>query len=329
MATKNLYECDSVGAMLLHSLLVSKQPGTARKAAKELAMSEEHTYLSDVLTLAWLLSPPELPTECAACAAFVEGDLDALLEALAAPAVAAPTPAASLPPLPPLPFARVFPDLPTDSSAAALRRAVSLAVGRGDAWRAAFLVTGAYVNNGDVAGAAALLGSFGAPPKLVDLLQTVTYAPLCSRVLEHGFAAVIRPPAMAPHAGGTIVGSSEKPGALRSARSLRIDGAALGTWGVASHPLARLCGFPRLVAEADASAYWVRVCSAAGATCPVDDGLGLAFPNDEACEAFYSTQFPDDIPDEWSAAEKSKSHGIAVSTPRCPWAAAFLVECTR
>jgi len=32
--------------------------------------------------------------------------------------------------------------------------------------------------------------------------------------------------------------------------------------------------------------------------------------NSEKREAFYATHFPDDIPDEWSAAERAKSHGI-------------------
>ncbi len=36
----------------------------------------------------------------------------------------------------------------------------------------------------------------------------------------------------------------------------------------------------------------------------------LVFEDDESCEAFYQTYFPEDIPDEWTAEEKAKSHAI-------------------
>ena len=34
---------------------------------------------------------------------------------------------------------------------------------------------------------------------------------------------------------------------------------------------------------------------------------------DKARESFYDTYFPDDIPDEWSLAERAKSHGRGAS----------------
>jgi len=39
---------------------------------------------------------------------------------------------------------------------------------------------------------------------------------------------------------------------------------------------------------------------------------GDAWLSDEAQEAFYAAYFPDDIPDEWSAEEAAKSHGLGV-----------------
>jgi hypothetical protein len=41
----------------------------------------------------------------------------------------------------------------------------------------------------------------------------------------------------------------------------------------------------------------------------------IKWPSDDAYEAFYSRYFPDDIPDEWSRAEKLKSHGDGVLGP--------------
>jgi hypothetical protein len=37
--------------------------------------------------------------------------------------------------------------------------------------------------------------------------------------------------------------------------------------------------------------------------------------SDDAKEAFYSTYFPDDIPDEWSLADQKKSHGAGMLRP--------------
>jgi hypothetical protein len=46
----------------------------------------------------------------------------------------------------------------------------------------------------------------------------------------------------------------------------------------------------------------------------------LAFPDDDVLEAFYSTYFPDDIPDEWSLVDQQKSHGVgcAETAPPAP-----------
>jgi hypothetical protein len=59
------------------------------------------------------------------------------------------------------------------------------------------------------------------------------------------------------------------------------------------------------VLEPSATQYWKtlvqkhRISSSKNAFCTVmDDDL----------EAFYTTAFPQDIPDEWSAAERAKSH---------------------
>lgn len=53
-------------------------------------------------------------------------------------------------------------------------------------------------------------------------------------------------------------------------------------------------------------AYWQRVTKAAGFRVLED---AIEIPEDEAYEAFYDQHFPDDIPDEWSAADQQKSHG--------------------
>jgi hypothetical protein len=54
-------------------------------------------------------------------------------------------------------------------------------------------------------------------------------------------------------------------------------------------------------------AYWRRISAAAGFIQTGKDEVEC--PEDEAYESFYDRYFPDDIPDEWSAADQQKSHG--------------------
>ena len=50
------------------------------------------------------------------------------------------------------------------------------------------------------------------------------------------------------------------------------------------------------------------------------DEESVAFPDDDVLELFYAEHFPDDIPDEWSAADQQKSHGrgCAETAPPAP-----------
>ena len=58
----------------------------------------------------------------------------------------------------------------------------------------------------------------------------------------------------------------------------------------------------------EASAWWLQQVQTCGAG--QDDETGaVVFPDDDVMESFYAAHFPDDIPDEWSAAEQIKSHG--------------------
>jgi hypothetical protein len=58
----------------------------------------------------------------------------------------------------------------------------------------------------------------------------------------------------------------------------------------------------------DGCTFWRLALQEAGVTVDEDTG-SIAFPDDDAVEAFYQRYFPDDIPDEWSAEDQAKSHG--------------------
>jgi hypothetical protein len=53
-----------------------------------------------------------------------------------------------------------------------------------------------------------------------------------------------------------------------------------------------------------ACGFWKRVCSEYG----IGEGMQFFTGGDDAAEEFYAEFFADDIPDEWSAAEREKSH---------------------
>lgn len=65
-------------------------------------------------------------------------------------------------------------------------------------------------------------------------------------------------------------------------------------------------------------AWWRRTTKEAGFVVVDEDTIEV--PDDEDYEQFYATNFPDDIPDEWSAADQQKSHGrgLAESAPAPP-----------
>lgn len=58
----------------------------------------------------------------------------------------------------------------------------------------------------------------------------------------------------------------------------------------------------------EASPWWTAQLQECKAT--QDDETGaVVFPDDDVMESFYAAHLPDDIPDEWSAADQTKSHG--------------------
>lgn len=57
--------------------------------------------------------------------------------------------------------------------------------------------------------------------------------------------------------------------------------------------------------------FWQEALAAMGIT--EDEGTNaVCFPDDDVLERFHAKYFPDDIPDEWSAADQQKSHGRGV-----------------
>lgn len=62
------------------------------------------------------------------------------------------------------------------------------------------------------------------------------------------------------------------------------------------------------------SPFWKEVLQKYGTI--IEDTREIQWFSDDSMEDFYSTYFPDDIPDEWDANEKMKSHGIGCLAPK-------------
>jgi hypothetical protein len=136
------------------------------------------------------------------------------------------------------------------------------------------------------------------------------------RVLLHAFSSY-----------GLTTTITTKPISLRTpfplgkaGRTFTVPTTALETWGLNAPPLSCLMGDPVWVALNPCPTLKpiITKCGIVGTA------TGIIARDDDALEEFYSTVFPNDIPDEWSAAERSKSHGQqGVVLRKNPWIPAF------
>lgn len=142
------------------------------------------------------------------------------------------------------------------------------------------------------------LAAIGIHAKYLDAMTATIYKPLEYRILEHACAALTAYVSVAPAAPSW----SHTPAGTRAGRTFGIENAALATWGVKKPPQSDLRDPTKLIPA------------------PM-------FETEEDEIDFYESHFPDDIPDEWSDAEISKSHGICFESgavDRCVWRIAFL-----
>jgi hypothetical protein len=328
MATFHLYELEGVAAQLLFSFQ-NGDAFTVAQTARELVLSLEQTLLLNLLQLAWLLSPFS-DADAHIAKALEDQNTEAVLYALAAVAKSHTMPQPILeqtifkPPhnpsakLPPKTWTR-FPKEWTLQMAGSLWWAVHAAIQKKHIDRA-FRLSYQLLETQDVL--LPFLTSHGVPHYFISLYRSV--APqLKHRVLLHAFGSLLESKTMPEPPADICRAYSNKRLGGRKGRTFYVTAAALNTWNIAPVPITRLQNEPVLIAEDTASNYWTTVWSTEGSL----ESDRLVFKDDAACEAFYEKHFPDDIPDEWSAEERAKSHGQTVNpdAPKNPWRQAFLL----
>ena len=321
MATRHLYNIRTVGATLLYALQHGKNM-LAIQAFKEIFVSDESAQLWNLLSLAWFLAPPDHPQQKNRYEAFLAADAPKFLQSLLSSAEELPLPSMYDTIDPPKidtscrssPWKKC-PAGWTEGQTGALYYAVKNAIERGT-WRRATRLTAPFLD-GNRLSVAALLKSLGVSAQLTDVFCTTVYVPLSIRILEHAFASLIAKPCDPNRYPLDLTTDN-----TRVQRNWSVSPQACALWDVAAPSTTELIGVPLLITK-EPTKFWKHVVDSFGIRV---DTNGLVI-SDDRVEEFYDTYFPSDIPDEWSSAEREKSHGFRVpaAVAENPWKTAFLL----
>ena len=320
MITQHLYTTDAVSATFLSAFL-DGDAKTAAQTAKELLVSGEHTHLRKLATVAWLCDDPRFNTaeRVASYELAIEPFLKSLLtERRIEPKFEPPN-------VPAVPYEthssspwRQPPSGWTPAQATTVWRAVKDALKQENIDRATFLT--AYLVADHKASIANLLIALGVKNTLIQLLEATDSHELAPSVLTLAYASLVyaTPETHKVHP-AVEHNLSTTPLMGRGGRLFAISSRACAEWGVPIPPESDLMGAPTLIQRG--TPFWLSVIE----THKIHFSHELHFPNEELLETFYSTYFPDDIPDEWPTSERQKSHGFTASD-HCPLRLCFAIS---
>lgn len=321
MATRSVYEVDDVVATFLYALQ-TKNGVLAVRAARELRVSEETDLLINVLIFAQLLCDPRVfPMTTPPTRETMYEVLCLLMKHFPSEL---PKYKPQIPVPPPSPDTCVtttvvdwqIPSSFTPHQAHILETTVRTCISK-RYWKQCIRILTPLLHK-HMCSLSSLLQMLGISKKLTNILETIVYVPLSERLLFHLIIQLTFPMTsvtipteiMKTH---ESIWNSTSTG--RSARTFQIPYAALQQWSL--HPkLAKRIQeslIPVAVSDSQSTLYWQHA--------------GL--PTDDTIEEWFSTHFPDDIPDEWSREEILKSH-VYDSSPQSTllqhdWQPAFLL----
>ena len=329
MTTIHLYPLQSVVATLLYAL----QTGNAilaYRCANELKESKEHALLWNILTFAWILHNPDDSHERLRYEQYLSGNHQLFLESL----LNSPF---SLPEfyqygyIPPPKAKKTEPEtmewkkLPTTwtpDQCYQLWRTNVAALEKGH-WSKALRLTLPLLQT-DCESIVDMLHTLNMK-SMAELLESAVYMPFAQRVLAHAFASykqikqTKQTQIKIDSTIRSIWGNSAYTGGKKG-RTFQVLKEAHALWSIPINPMCELTGLPVLIANDDTTKYWKEIQEQYGYT------NKLEFKDDTKMEEFYTNYFPDDIPDEWSLEERSKSHGIDSCVPiENNWISAFVI----
>lgn len=315
----NLYEIDELAAFLLFTLEYSTPLSLV--IVNELNTSLEKELVYKLLAFAWLLSPPDKELTPLRFTALRSRRYDILLPTfthtpltlLAAPRGTIPSPNVleeySMPQTGTYVTPKAWHCTPpgwTKDQCAALYHCVSRALSNKQAWRA-YLLARPLLHH-----PTALLSFLKAMGISQELLAFAEYPDLLSRILEHAMFILAY-----PRAPMEIVLQEQR----REGRLFSIPPDARNRWSVPPRPSTTLIGPPNFIFED--SPYWNE--QRKKYQIDLDAKGNIRYESEPLYQEFFVHNFPLDIPDEWSQAERNKSHPHTpdyLPQPN-PWASTF------
>jgi hypothetical protein len=293
--SRNLYEIDDLAASLLLSLEERNVP-LALTITNELQLSLETELVHKLLGFAWLLAQPDKDLTPQRFTAWRSRRYDILLASF--------TPAPLR--LPPHTLVGDYPPPPmgnheaprnwyakpagwTDNQCGTLYYRIQQAIENKQCWRA-YLLARPLLNHPSAF--QSFLNTIGVSP---DLLKFTDYPHLHGQILEHSMYILAYPPTPME-----IV--LQKP--VEQGRLFHIQPTARNRWNVQPAPQTKLIWKPNFIFED--SPYW----NAQRNKYQIDlDSKGhIHYESEQLYQDFFQHTFPIDIPDEWSQAEREKSH---------------------
>lgn len=297
MATRSMYEVEDVVATIFHGLM-TKQSLLVIQAARELRVSLENELLLNVVSMAWLLCDPytcpmtDVPTN-----ESVYQCLCLLIDHF------------------PSELPKYKPQLPVSMpSKDILETTIQTCFDKKYAKQCIRIMTMLLHKQPELC--YSLLEKQGISKTRIGLFDRIVYTPLAERLLQHlviqtMFSISVSSSTHIQKYSG--VWNSETVGC--SARTFSIPLHALSLWNLKPKPATRIQNsLVSLAIQTDSrSMYW----------------QSAGIPTDETMDTWYTTHFPDDIPDEWSRSEIEKSHvySLPEKQPKADhdWQPAFLL----
>jgi len=310
--SKNLYEVQDLAAFLLLSL---EKPNIqlASSIVNELLLSLESEIVHKILGFAWLLEQPDKDLTPLRFTAWRSYRYDILLDSFNVepltiqpfiPVADYPLPAPSSNSPPREWYAR--PADWTDDQCGTFYLYIKSALQHKQCWRA-YLLARPILNHPYAF--RSFLTMMGVSQ---EILSFAHYPHLHAQILEHSMYILAHPPQPME-----IMIHQPQP----QGRVLHIHQEARNRWNVPPTPPTKLIGQPNFIFED--TPYWNEQRN--NFAIDLDTKGRIKYESDRLYEEFFKYNFPYDIPDEWSVAERDKSHPsvIQYQPETNPWAETF------
>ena len=310
--SRNLYEINDLAAALLFSLEERNVP-LALTILNELQLSLESNLVHNLLGFAWLMAQPDKDLTPQRFNAWRSRRYNSLLSTFTSHRLALP-PYTLLGDYPPPHTGNHVPPNEwyakpagwTENMCGTLYHRIQHAIYNKQCWRAYLMARPLLAHPSAFQ---SFLQAMGVSP---DLLKFAMYQHLHGQILEHAMYLLAYPPT-------PIEIVLQEP--VQQGRLFTIQPAARNRWNIRPTPPTKLIGQPNFIFED--SPYWNDQRNRY--QIDLDTKGHIHYESEQLYQDFFVHNFPLDIPDEWSQAERDKSHPASTNyaLEANPWASTF------